>query len=363
MMPAPCMSARPWLPPWCIWHPVSRSGDSVPGFCGRTMLDRMHIGDKTIAPALVCAPMAGITHSAFRRLLADFGGYGALHTEMLSGDALLHEDLARSPFTKRRACEGIVFFQLALSGRENIEAVVGRLASANPGGIDLNLGCPAPDIRKAGAGIALFSDLDRLDSVLARIRGAWNGALTVKCRLGSNPQDWKPAFEERLRVFERHGIHALTVHPRFFKEKLKRTARREHFAWIASRTRIPIIANGDIVSPNQLSGIEGASAVMLGRIAAARPWVFREFSGERVAPDYGGVWEGFCDYVLEDFAPEKAIGRIKEFAAYYSRNFFFGHELYRAAQGARGLDQLRERVRAFLSRNPRTVRTPSFGGV
>src|SRR5512146_1706289 len=126
------------------------------------MLSRMFksikLDGKVIEPALFLAPMAGITNSAFRRLLADFGGYGALSTEMLSPSAFLHEDPAKSSFSRRRDCEGPVIYQLRISGKEDIEATFAKLEAQNPVAIDLNLGCPAPEIQHQASGAALFRD-------------------------------------------------------------------------------------------------------------------------------------------------------------------------------------------------------------
>ena len=99
--------------------------------------------------------MAGITHSAFRRFVADFGGYGALFTEMLSGKALLHEAIGKTPFTKKRPCEGKVWYQLALCGDEDMEAIVGRLEPLEPTALDINAACPAPEISRAVSAFAV----------------------------------------------------------------------------------------------------------------------------------------------------------------------------------------------------------------
>src|SRR5512134_3989837 len=102
----------------------------------------------TFAPPLFSAPMAGVTHSAFRRLLSDFGGYGALYSEMLSGKYLLHEDLERSPWLKRRPAEGRVIYQLLMSDDDRLPEIAARLRRLAPDAIDLNLACDAPSVRK-----------------------------------------------------------------------------------------------------------------------------------------------------------------------------------------------------------------------
>jgi tRNA-dihydrouridine synthase B len=326
------------------------------------MFDSIELNGKAIAPALFLAPMAGITNSAFRRLLSDFGGYGALTTEMLSATAFLHENPAQSAFSKRRECEGAVIYQLRTSGEERLEAAIIKLAEQIPAAIDLNLGCPAPEIQKLASGAALFRDFDRLRQVLTRIRACYQGTLTVKCRLGDDPENWRQPFLERLRLFEDFNVHAITVHPRFSKEKLKRRARWSEFPWIAAQTRIPIIGNGDVCSPrdiqNNLEYFSPLAGLMLGRITAQKPWIFREFSGQPAIPiAHREIWDRLYDYTLEDLPPEKAIGRLKEFSAYFSKNFFFGHELYKGSLKACTVIEIREAAMRFFDSDPQLAST------
>jgi tRNA-dihydrouridine synthase B len=318
----------------------------------------LNLDGKIIAPALFLAPMAGITNSAFRRLLSDFGGYGALTTEMLSASALLHENPAQSAFSRRRDCEGIVIYQLQVSGQENLEATFAKLGVQNPAAIDLNLGCPAPEIQHRASGAALFRDFERLRQVLKRIRSFYKGTLTVKVRLGDDPEHWREAFLDRLRLFEDSGIHSITVHPRFSTEKLKRRARWQEFPWIASQTALPVIGNGDVRSLRDVRDNPACfgplAGLMLGRIVAQKPWIFREFAGHPPPEiQHSEVWDRLYRYTLEDFPPERAFGRMKEFTAYFSGNFFFGHELFKGIQKARNVFEVRDAAMRFLESNPR----------
>ncbi len=322
------------------------------------MFESIILNGTTIAPALFLAPMAGITNSAFRRLLSDFGGYGALTTEMLSASAFLHENPAQSAFSRRRECEGRVIYQVRISGEEDIEAAFAKLERQNPAAIDLNLGCPAPEIQKMASGAALFRDFNRLKQVLKRIRSCYHGTLTVKCRLGDDPERWRESFVERLKLFEDSDVHAVTVHPRFSTEKLKRRARWKEFPWIASQTRLPVIGNGDVCSVRDIMENQSCFAplagVMLGRIVAQKPWIFGEFAGQPPAEiDHTEIWDRLYRYTLEDLPPERALGRIKEFTAYFSKNFFFGHELYRKNLAARNVIEIREASMSFLASNPK----------
>ncbi|MBN1983337.1 MAG: tRNA-dihydrouridine synthase family protein [Chitinivibrionales bacterium] len=340
------------------------------------MFDVFHFGDCEVRPALFCAPMAGITHSAFRRLVADFGGYGCLFTEMLSASMVLHENIMQSPHTKTRSPEKRVLYQLQISGNENIAAMVKKLSIVTPFGIDLNLGCPAPAVRKKSGGMELFYDFKRLESVLDTLRSAWNGILTVKCRLGKEPLDWQAQFEQRIRLFEKYRISALCVHPRFEQDKLKRRPRFEALQIIKDQTALPIIANGDILSPEQLIEndlFRSCTGIMLGRIAVVKPWIFSLFNRALSATtqtadtpvliDYQEVWQRFFRYTLEDFPEEKAIGRIKEFTAYFSKNFFYGHLLFSTIQNEQSLDMINQKARAFLCANPTVCTHISVAGI
>lgn len=321
-----------------------------------------------IRPPLFCAPMAGITHSAFRRLASDFGGQGAMFTEMLSGKALLHEKIGATPFSKKRDQEGTVWYQLALSGQEDIPRIIDKLkAAARPAALDINAACPAPEILPQGYGASLFRDAGRFERVLKAVRRCWDGALTVKCRIGDDNEKWKQTLCERMKLCEDTGIDAVFVHPRYFNEKLKHRARWELFEWICGRTSLPVIANGDIdgaaTIADHSSFFASVRGIMLGRIAVVKPWVFRDFGKAPPPIDYAAVWKTFYGYVLEDFPKEKAIGRLKEFTKYFAQNFQFGHELASRVQSAQSLESLYERALAFLNSNPVVTQRPSVAGL
>jgi tRNA-dihydrouridine synthase B len=330
-------------------------------------LNPLTLRNFTIPTPLFCAPMAGISHSAFRRLIAGFGGYGALFTEMLSGKALLHEKIGETPFTKRRVEEGIVWYQLAISGEENLQEIIEKLITLNPCALDINAACPAPEIIPRGFGASLFRDKRRFTLALKSIRRMWPNVLTVKCRIGDDGFKWQEQFIDRLKIMEDEGVDAVIVHPRFFNEKLKRKARWELFDWIASQTRLPVIANGDIVSKKQvdeaMAHLTKISGLMVGRMAVVRPWIFKELSEGPVLVDFRETWLNYYTYVLEDFPAEKAPGRIKEFSKYFAQNFLFGHEFYRGVQSAPSLDAIKENALRFLEASPKVTEFPTVKGL
>lgn len=311
-------------------------------------------GKTTITPPLFLAPMAGITNSAFRRLVSDFGGYGALYTEMLSARSLPHDNAALSPFVKRRPCEGSVIYQLNLTGNEPPEPILDSLQRIEAEYLDINLGCPAPMIKRQGAGKALFDNFDQLEKTLLLYRKKWDKTLSVKCRLGNESQGWEDQFIKRLDLFARCGIDAICVHPRFSDDKLKRPARLKLFGWIRTLTKLPLVANGDI-GPDQCASLMSSGnvdGVMIGRLAVTKPWIFKYITQGNVPINHAAVWEQLFNYTIEDFPPEKAIGRIKEFSFWYAKNFFFGHEFFRCTHSAADLKTLKHRALEFLNSEP-----------
>jgi tRNA-dihydrouridine synthase len=258
--------------------------------------------------------MAGITHSAFRRLVADFGGYGALFTELLAGNHVLREDPAASPSLQRRPCEGKVIYQLLAIGSDRLAGILGRILPLEPAGIDINCGCGGREVRRVGGGVALFQDPRRLEAVLRGVRREYAGLLTVKARLGLNTPDWREAFCARLKLLEDCGVDALTIHPRFDDQHRRMTARHELFGWIADQTRLPLIANGDILGPATLARhpehFEKVAGIMVGRMAVAQPWLFAAWDRPDFKADYLETWTRFHGYMIEDFTPRQACRQL-----------------------------------------------------
>ena len=330
------------------------------------MFTSLTIRNLTLQPARFCAPLAEITHSAFRRLLGDFGGCGAHFTEMLSGSKLLDEDLLRSPYCKRHASEPRLIYQLMLRAGDPIDRIIDRLATVAPDGIDINLACYAPVIRQMDAGSRLFENLPALEGVLTEVRRCWPGPLTVKIRLGSSTIGTEDRFVERLRVIESSGVDAITLHTRYFEDKFKRRSRHELFAWAASQTSLPVIANGDIFGPTMLreqaARFDAVAGVMIGRMAVARPWIFAAWDAP-VAIDYGEVWRRLWGYIGEDFVPAIAMRRVGLFTKYYARNFHFGHAFYTAVHNAATMEAMREVADRFFAGPQAVFSEPSLQGL
>lgn len=313
-------------------------------------------------PALFLAPLAGLTHSPFRRLLAEFGGYSALYSEMLSGRALFGENFETSTYIRRREEEGKVVYQLQLNASDPVEKIVDILVErSNPWAIDLNLGCPAPSARKRRTGSRLFLEEEEVSEILTRIRSVWSGPMSVKSRLGSRKmKEYEEHYFRMIDLFGEFDLSWYTLHPRFTEDELRRGPYYSWFPKITERSDIPLIGNGDIIRASQLElpQFESLSGVMIGRAAICRPWIFREIADpdfDASSLDYQEIWNRLFSYVTEEFIPERAIGRMKQFTTYYGQNFKFGHTLYSSMINVKSLDDIYSAVNRFLEKRPETV--------
>lgn len=331
------------------------------------MFSSIRIKDKEFQPALFCAPLAGLTHSAFRRLMADFGGYGALFTELLSGNHILREDPEESTYLKHRSLEGNVFYQILFTGSDNVQAIVDRIVPLNPVGIDVNCGCAGMEVRRAGGGVNLFENKTALQKVLSSLRKAFNGPVTVKTRIGREAPDWRQQFLDRLRILEDCGVDAVTVHPRFANQYRKRSPRHEVYDWIAENTALPLIANGDIHNRSFIEEhpdlFRRVSGLMIGRMAVVQPWLFAAWNQQDFKVDFIRTWTSFYEYVMEDFAPDKALMPLKMFGRYFAKNFVFSHHFSTLLNNASCPEDLNSRAVGFLSSSPATTAAPSLGGI
>lgn len=310
--------------------------------------------------------MAGYTHSAFRRLVAELGGCGALWTEMLAARQILNEDFEVSPWLRRRPQEKRLVYQLMVRAGDPLDRILARLAEHGVEAVDLNLACDAPSVRACDAGSALFENVSALRTVASEARRHWAGLLTAKLRLGSRRPDWQAPFAERLRLLADAGVDAVVLHPRFFEDKFKRLARHELIPWAASLTSLPLIANGDLGGPAQVqtqaSYLRPACAIMIGRAAIARPWLFAAWDSP-VTVDHAEIWRKMFHYTVEDFPPATALRRVKMFTKYFAANFAFGHQFRVRVANAPSLAEAFDRAGAFLSRAPVLVSQPSVAGL
>lgn len=238
----------------------------------------MKIGSYTLTNHLIVAPMAGVTDRPFRTLCKQLGAGHAI-SEMMTADMSLYaqkKSLFRANFDGELAP---ISAQIAGSDPAQL-AEAARYQVANGAQIvDINMGCPAKKVCKRLAGSALLQDEDLVARILDTVVAAVDVPVTLKTRLGfANGQ------ENILRVAERAeqaGIAALAIHGRTREQMYSGQARYSLIREVKQHLKIPVIANGDIDSPTKAQFVleqTGADALMIGRAAQGRPWIFREIA-------------------------------------------------------------------------------------
>lgn len=234
----------------------------------------VQIGPYTLANRMILAPMAGITDRPFRRLCRRYGAALAV-SEMVSANPSLHDhrktllrtDHSGEPEPRSVQILGNVPAQMAEAARINAD----RGAQI----IDINMGCPAKKVCNKAAGSALMRDEMLVGDILEAVTGAVDIPVTLKIRTG-----WDPASRNAVtiaRIAEQSGIQAITVHGRTRACGFSGQAEYLTIRDVKQSVRIPVIANGDIsdsVRALQVMNETGADAIMVGRGALGRPWVF-----------------------------------------------------------------------------------------
>ncbi|MCG6941542.1 MAG: tRNA dihydrouridine synthase DusB [Thiohalocapsa sp.] len=251
--------------------------------------DPLRIGNVEIENRLILAPMAGITDRPFRSLCRRLGA-GLAVSEMLSANPALRGSRKSRERADHRGEPGPIAVQIA--GSDPAWMAEAARASVDQGAeiIDINLGCPAKKVCKVAAGSALLRDEPLVARILAAVVNAVPVPVTLKTRTGWSPETRN--LRRIAKIAKESGIAMLAVHGRTRACGYSGLAEFDSLRALRAETDLPLVANGDIDSPERarwVLGYTGADAVMIGRAAQGRPWLFREIShylatGERLPP-------------------------------------------------------------------------------
>ncbi len=238
----------------------------------------MKIGPYSADPPLVLAPMAGVTDRPFRQLCRRLGA-GLAVSEMIGSNPQLR-DTAKSRLRSNHEGEPAPIIVQIAGAEPDMMAEAARYNVAQGAQIiDINMGCPAKKVCNKLAGSALLADEALVARILEATVKAVEVPVTLKFRTGPEPA--RRNAVRIARIAEDLGIAALALHGRTRADAYRGQAEYDTIAEVKSRVTIPVMANGDIDSPEQARAVldyTGADALMIGRAAQGRPWIFREIA-------------------------------------------------------------------------------------
>jgi tRNA-dihydrouridine synthase B len=267
-------------------HPRTTSGNSVV-FCDALFF--VQIGPISLKNNLIAAPMAGVTDRPFRMLCKRLGA-GMAVSEMVASNAKLwatEKSLRRGDHAFE---PDPIVVQIAGAAPEMMAEAARYNVARGAQIIDINMGCPAKKVCNIAAGSALLQDEPLVARIVSAVVNAVDVPVTLKIRTG-----WDREHKNALtiaRIAEDNGIQSLAVHGRTRADLYNGEAEYETIRAVKSAVHIPVVANGDIDSPEKARHVldfTNADAVMIGRAAQGRPWIFREIAfflktGTHLAP-------------------------------------------------------------------------------
>ena len=237
----------------------------------------MQLGAHELRNGLFAAPMAGVTDRPFRTLCRRFGA-GLAISEMVSARPELRGTRKSRLRLEHRGEASPVSVQIAGADPAMMAEAARINAAEGAQIIDINMGCPAKKVCNVAAGSALLSDEPLVARILAAVVAAVDVPVTLKIRTGPSPE--RRNALRIARIAEAAGVSLLTVHGRTRACGFRGAAEFETIAEVKAGVRIPVIANGDIATPEEARRVlafTGADGIMIGRAAHGRPWIFREF--------------------------------------------------------------------------------------
>ena len=354
----------------------------------------VRLGSVLVAPATILAPMAGVTDTVFRRFIRYASLFTASASETTSSDAAIDAPLTNAHsgcgliMTEFTSADGLARMRESKRRRyltfyDDEHPIGAQLFGANPETlaeaariveetgfdlVDLNLGCPAKRVVCSNGGSGLLRDLPRIGEIFRAVRKAVTIPFTVKFRMGWNEREI--ICVELARMAESEGLNAVALHARTREQGYSGQAQWEWIAQVKHAVGIPVVGNGDIRTPEDAAAMvaqTGCDAVMIGRAAAANPWIFRQIAQYTAAGSYQRptvenryrMIRAYFQMLLDETEATKDLprdarlgdpsGKMKQFATWFTHGVPGGAKLRAAIYHQRTGAEVLAQVDAFFS--------------
>ena len=344
----------------------------------------MQIGPITLDPPFAMAPMAGMTDTAFRRLVKRRGGCGLVVTEMVSSEGLVRGIDRTLDYAEYTEEERPVSIQIFGGDAGKMAAAAQVVEAMGADIVDVNMGCPVPKIAKHNAGCSLMREPAHAASVVRSMTDAVRIPVTVKMRAG-----WDDAHVNAplmAQLMEDAGAAAVAVHGRTAKQSYSGQSDWGLIAEVAAGVGIPVFGSGDCVTPAQVverTSDTGIAGVLVGRGALRNPWIFQQAQAlaagepEPMVPldERGRFLLEYIDLLLREGVdechgfrhrvphsarrgpsrpgssrPRWVVNKLRALGSWYSKGLTGGSQLRTAINHAASVDELRDIVDAFFFR-------------
>ena len=327
----------------------------------------MQIGTVTLSSPFAIAPMAGMTDTAFRRLVKRQGGCGLVVTEMVSSEGLIRGIDRTLEYAEYTEEERPISIQIFGGDPDRMAAAAQIVEGMGADIVDVNMGCPVPKIARHNAGCSLMREPEHAASVIAAMARAVRIPVTVKMRAGWNDDERNaPAL---ARMVQDAGAAAVAVHGRTAAQSYSGSADWDLVARIADDLSIPVFGSGDCTEAEHIverraAGIDG---VLVGRGVLRNPWILAQAADlaagrpvRTVTPaDRGRFLLEYIELLLKERVDESralthdrwVINKIRALASYYTKNVENGAKLRTAVNTAESLGGLIELIRSSYGVN------------
>jgi tRNA-dihydrouridine synthase B len=324
----------------------------------------MKIGSVELPSPFAIAPMAGMTDTAFRRLVKRHGGCGLVVTEMVSAEGLVRGIDRTLEYAEYTEEERPISIQIFGGDPGKMAAAAQIVEGMGADIVDVNMGCPVPKIAKHNAGCSLMREPSHAATVIAAMTRAVKIPVTVKMRAGwSDDERNAPTL---ARMVQDAGAAAIAVHGRTAAQSYSGSADWDLVASIAEDLTIPVFGSGDCLEPEQVidrirSGVEG---VLVGRGVLRNPWILAQamdLAAGRPArivtmEDRGNFLLEYIDLLMMERVDEAremthdrwVVNKVRALGSWFTKGLENGSHLRTGINSAQSLDQLRRLITEFF---------------